>query len=49
MKKDWTNKEIQADPDGYLAWQKEQHGKAERERKKAEDKERLRAVLGDVR
>ena len=37
MKKDWTNRKIQADPEGYLAWQKEQQGKAERERNEAQE------------
>jgi hypothetical protein len=33
----WTNKELQANPGGYLRWQKEQQGKAERERKEAQE------------
>jgi hypothetical protein len=33
----WTNRKIQADPEGYLRWQKEQQGKAERARKEAEE------------
>jgi hypothetical protein len=38
MSDGWTNKKLQADPEGYLAWQKEQKGKAERERKEAQEK-----------
>jgi hypothetical protein len=37
MSKEWSNRRVQADPAGYLRWQKEQQGKAERERKEAQD------------
>jgi hypothetical protein len=37
MSKEWTNKMIQRDPEGYLVWQREQKGKDERERKEAEE------------
>jgi hypothetical protein len=37
MSDGWTNKKLQADPEGYLRWQKEQQGKAERERKEAQE------------
>jgi hypothetical protein len=30
---DWTNKKLQADPEGYLRWQAEQKEKAEQELK----------------
>jgi hypothetical protein len=33
MSDGWTNKKLQADPEGYLRWQQEQKGKAEREAK----------------
>ena len=33
MSDGWTNKKLQADPEGYLRWQEEQKGKAEREAK----------------
>jgi hypothetical protein len=33
MSDGWTNKKLQADPEGYLRWQEEQKGKAEREDK----------------
>jgi hypothetical protein len=38
MSDGWTNKKLQADPEGYLRWQQEQKGKAERERKEAQEK-----------
>jgi hypothetical protein len=38
MSDGWTNKKLQADPEGYLRWQAEQKGKAERERKEAQEK-----------
>jgi hypothetical protein len=38
MSDGWTNKKLQADPEGYLRWQKEQKGKAERERKETQEK-----------
>jgi hypothetical protein len=38
MSDGWTNKKLQADPEGYLRWQEEQKGKAERERKEAQEK-----------
>jgi hypothetical protein len=37
MSDGWTNKELQANPEGYLRWQEEQRGKAERERKEAQE------------
>jgi hypothetical protein len=37
MSDGWTNKELQANPEGYLRWQKGQQGKAERERKEAQE------------
>jgi hypothetical protein len=33
MSDGWTNRQVQADPEGYLRWQEEQKGKAEREAK----------------
>jgi hypothetical protein len=37
MSDGWTNREVQADPQRYLAWQEEQRTKAERERKAREE------------
>jgi hypothetical protein len=37
MSKTWDNQAIQKDPEGYLAWQREQKGKAEREAKQKRD------------
>jgi hypothetical protein len=37
MSDGWTNKELQANPEGYLRWQKGQQGKAEREHKEAQE------------
>ena len=39
MSDGWTNKEVQANPQAYLRWQEEQRGKAERERKEAEERD----------
>ena len=33
MRDEWTNQQLQADPEGCLRWQEEQRSKAERERK----------------
>ena len=38
MSDGWTNKKLQADPEGYLRWQQEQKGKSEREPKEAQEK-----------
>jgi hypothetical protein len=38
MSEGWINELLQAEPGGYLRWQEEQRGKAERERKQAEER-----------
>jgi hypothetical protein len=37
MTKEWTNREIQKNPQAYLRWQEEERTKAERERKEAQE------------
>jgi hypothetical protein len=37
MSDGWTNEEIQARPNQYLAWKEEQRDNAERERKEAQE------------
>jgi hypothetical protein len=39
MSDGWTNEQVQANPQRYLKWQEEQRGKAERERKEAEEQD----------
>jgi hypothetical protein len=39
MSDGWTNEQLQADPQAYLRWQQEQRGKAEAERKEAEERD----------